>query len=163
LSLRRVLSYRLLWFEPSPPGTGDWPYQALAAATTHDLPTAAGLWTGRDLAARLALGLGANEEAELALRERIARWTELDAGAPPPQAVRRVYRLLGRAPCAIVTATLDDALVVEERPNMPGTTDEWPNWKLALPQPLEHLEQAPLAQEIASALGCRGQAGPDGG
>ena len=26
-----------------------------------------------------------------------------------------------------------DAIGVEERPNMPGTVDEWPNWSLALP------------------------------
>jgi len=163
LSLRHVLSYRLLWFEPSPPGSGDWPYQALAAATTHDLPTVAGLWTGTDLAARLAQGLGANEGAELALRDRIADWTGLEVGAPPSQVVRRVYRLLGRSPCAIVTATLDDALAVEERPNMPGTTDQWPNWMLALPQSLEQLEQAPLAHEIGVALNDRGQPNPDGG
>jgi len=66
-----------------------------------------------------------------------------------------VYRLLGGAPCALVTATLDDALVVEERPNVPGTLDEWPNWRIALPVPLEDLEQAPLAQSIAASLNRR--------
>ena len=40
----------------------------------------------------------------------------------------------------VVTATLDDALGVEERPNMPGTVDEWPNWRLALPRPIDDFE-----------------------
>ena len=40
----------------------------------------------------------------------------------------------------VVTATLDDALGVEERPNMPGTVDEWPNWRLALPRPIDEFE-----------------------
>jgi 4-alpha-glucanotransferase len=60
--------------------------------------------------------------------------------------------LLGRAPTAVVTATLDDALAVEERPNQPGTSDEWPNWSLALPQSLEEIEAAPLAEVISAAL-----------
>ena len=36
---------------------GDYPEQALAAVTTHDLPTIAGLWTGSDVAAQTELGL----------------------------------------------------------------------------------------------------------
>ena len=50
---------------PSRPDRGAWPEQALAAVTTHDLPTVAGLWTGADLAAQRALGLAPNEEAVL--------------------------------------------------------------------------------------------------
>jgi 4-alpha-glucanotransferase len=42
-----------------------------------------------------------------------------------------------------VVATLDDALGVEERPNIPGTTVERPNWSLALPLPIEALDEAP--------------------
>jgi 4-alpha-glucanotransferase len=62
------------------------------------------------------------------------------------------HRLLAEAPARILTATLDDAAVVTERPNMPGTVDERPNWSLALPVPLEDLEQSPTAAAIAGAL-----------
>ena len=48
LRRRRLLSYRLAWFESRAPER--FPTQALAALTTHDLPTAAGVWTGADLA-----------------------------------------------------------------------------------------------------------------
>jgi 4-alpha-glucanotransferase len=152
LAQRRVLSYRLLYFEPQPPGQGDWPRQALATATTHDLPTVAGLWTGSDLEARRSLGMTVNEEAEGALRDKMARWIGAPYDLPVAEAVGRVYRLLGEVPCALVTATLDDALTVEERPNIPGTLDEWPNWRIALPKPLEEIETAPLAQTIAKSL-----------
>jgi 4-alpha-glucanotransferase len=152
LAERRVLSYRLLYFEPEPPGKGDWPRQALAAATTHDLPTVAGLWTGSDIEARRVLGLAVNEEAEAALRNKIRRWIDADVELAAAEVVRRVYGLLGKAPCALLTATLDDAVTVEERPNMPGTLDEWPNWRIALPQPLEEIEATPLAETIANAL-----------
>ena len=155
LAARLVLSYRLLWFERTPPGD-DWPPLALAAAATHDLPTSAGLWTGADVEARRRLGLPFNEGSERALRHKVGGWIGLDDDAPVGEAVERVHRLLARAPCAIVTATLDDALLVEERPNTPATTDEWPNWKLALPKPIEALETEPLARAIASALNARG-------
>jgi hypothetical protein len=35
---------------------------------------------------------------------------------------------------------------------MPGTTDQWPNWSLALPVPLEDLEKGPLAATVAGHL-----------
>ena len=46
LASRNVLSYRLLWFEDTPPR--GYPPQALAAVTTHDLPTITGAWTRSD-------------------------------------------------------------------------------------------------------------------
>ena len=55
----------------------------------------------------------------------------------------------------LVTATLDDALGVTERPNVPGTIDERPNWSLALPEPLERLEALPLPRRIAGVLARR--------
>jgi len=149
---RSVLSYRLLWFEPSAPDSGEWPCQALAAVSTHDLPTVAGLWSGRDLATQRELGLHPNEEGTRAMRDRLAAWTGVEAGASPAQVVEAAYRLLARAPSAIVAATLDDAVEVEERPNFPSTTDEWPNWSLALPIGLEDIERAPLAAVIGDAL-----------
>src|SRR5437016_4830150 len=55
LASRRLLSYRLLWFEETPPS--EFPMQAMAAVTTHDLPTVAGLWTGSDMRTQQELGL----------------------------------------------------------------------------------------------------------
>ena len=54
LAERDVLSYRLAWFEPEPPER--WPEQALAALTTHDLPTLAGVVAGADDRRRRARG-----------------------------------------------------------------------------------------------------------
>ena len=68
------------------------------------------------------------------------------------EVVETVHARLAEAPSLLVTATLDDALAVLERPNVPGTTSERPNWSLALPLPLEALEQAPLPRRIASVL-----------
>ena len=72
--------------------------------------------------------------------------------APAAEVVERAYRLLARAPSMILTATFEDALGVEERPNQPGTTGERPNWSLALPLLLEEIEEHPGPKRIAEAL-----------
>jgi 4-alpha-glucanotransferase len=158
LHQRGVLSYRLLWFEPDPPDSGTWPEQALAAVTTHDLPTVAGLWTGADLAAQETLGLAPNRDAVAAVRARLAGWIGAGDATPVTEVIERAYRLLGRGACHLKTATLEDAAAVEERPNMPGTTNEWPNWSIALPKPLEEIETDALAHAIAAGLGRVGDA-----
>lgn len=147
LADRRVLSYRLWWFEDRP--TTEWPEMAMGAVTTHDLPTVAGILTESDIRAQRDIGTDPNEEAATALRRKVlAHAAEDDAAA----AVLGVYEDLARAPCYLLAATLEDVLAVEERPNMPGTTHEWPNWSLALPQPLEDLEKGPLAAKVAGLL-----------
>ena len=152
LARRDVLSYRLLWFEPRPPRT--FPARALAAVTTHDLPTIAGVWTGADLEAQRERGMEPNEEGSRSLRDKLRDWTGVADDAPVEQVVRRTYEILAEAPSAIVTASLDDALEVEERPNYPGTLDGT-NWSLALPVPLEEVEADPRVAAVADALGRR--------
>jgi 4-alpha-glucanotransferase len=147
---RKVLSYRLLWFEPNPPE--HFPERALAAVTTHDLPTIAGMWSASDLVEQERLGLEPNVEGTKAIHERLQHWLGLAEDAPVDEVVVGAHRLLAQAPSAIVTATMEDALGVEERPNVPGTTDERPNWSLALPKPLEDIEQDPLVGQVADAL-----------
>jgi 4-alpha-glucanotransferase len=148
LAKRRVLSYRLLWFENDPPPK--YPELALAAVTTHDLPTIAGLWNGSDLEAQRQLGLQPNEEGTLQIRERLRSMIGVSDETPVEEVITRTYGLLAQAPSAIVVATLEDALAVQERPNVPGTTEQ--SWVLALPAPLETLKSHPLAHAIAEQL-----------
>jgi 4-alpha-glucanotransferase len=153
LMARNVLSYRLLWFEKNPPIA--YPEQALAAVTTHDLPTVAGLWTGSDLRGQTAIGLSPNEKGTREILTRVRRLTRSTSRTPLPTVVVRLHEALARAPSRIITATLDDAMLVNERPNMPATTAEWPNWSLALPEPIESLEKSRVAARIGRALGTR--------
>jgi len=150
LARRRVLSYRLVWFEEKPPA--QYPEQALAAVTTHDLPTIAGLWTGSDLADQQTAGMEPNAEGTRQLRERLKHVAGVDGDAPVEEVITATYEALSRAPCMLLTAGLDDALGVQKRPNMPGTTDQWPNWRIPLPLPLEGVETAPGPRAVAAAL-----------
>ena len=150
LHARHMLSYRLLWFEKKPPAT--YPKQALAAVTTHDLPTIAGLWTGSDLQAQETIGMSPNEQGTREILTRVRRLTGSTPRTPLSTVVVRVHEALAAAPSRILTATLDDAMLVTERPNMPATTTEWPNWSIALPEPIESLEKSRVAARIARAL-----------
>ncbi len=150
LNERRILSYRLLWFEDEP--TDEFPVDALAAITTHDLPTIAGVFTGADLAESEALGLAGDGSGDAYFKRRLHQTTDLDDDAPVDDVVVAAHRELALAPSLIRLATLEDALAVERRPNVPGTVDERPNWRLPLPKPLELLEHDPLARRVAAAM-----------
>jgi 4-alpha-glucanotransferase len=144
-----ILSYRLLWFEDADPAT--WPASAMAAVTTHDLPTVAGLWTGDDATEQASLGTATDEEAGNGRRQLLGRLSGLADDAPAERAVERAYELLARAPSTLLSATLEDAVGEARRPNMPGTTSR-PNWSLPLPVPVEELAGHPLLQRVAGTL-----------
>lgn len=150
--LRRsgVLSYRLLLFEDDPPER--LPHQALAAVTTHDLPTIAGLWSGADLHHQEELGLMPDRIANTRLLQRLSG-VGLSGDASIHEAVAHVHRRLGQAPSMVLTATLEDVAGVADRPNQPGTTSaQNPNWARALPLPIEELLDSGTARSTAAAL-----------
>ncbi|MGA2258958.1 MAG: 4-alpha-glucanotransferase, partial [Thermoguttaceae bacterium] len=155
LALRGMLSYRLLWFEPRPPA--EYPELSMASVTTHDLPTIAGLWSGADEAAQRSIGLAVGNEMRQ-LRDHLRELVGLESDAPVAEVIERAYRRLAQAPSRIITATLEDAQAMVDRPNMPGTTVQWPNWSLVLPQDIETMVEAELPRRIAAALG-RGKQG----
>jgi 4-alpha-glucanotransferase len=144
-----VLSYRLLWFEDDDPS--EWPATSMAAITTHDLPTVAGLWTGEDLVEQREHGTGTEEELQRGRASLLEHLPGLKEGAPGEEAVERAHQLLAQAPATLLSATLDDALGEVRRPNMPGTTER-PNWSLPLPVPVEDLPAHPLLQKVARTL-----------
>src|SRR3954465_8584998 len=142
-----MLSYRLLYFEEDEPA--QWPAESMAAVTTHDLPTVAGLWTGSDVAEQSRHGLGTDEELESGRASLIQQLGDVPPDASPADVVTAAYRRLATAPSTLLSATLDDALAEERRPNIPGTTDR-PNWSLPLPVPTEELAAHPGVQATAA-------------
>lgn len=145
-----ILSYRLLWFEEAAPAS--WPAKALAAVTTHDLPTVAGLWGGADLTAQREAGLEPSAGSTDAIRDRLARDAALGPGASTEEAVVGAHQLLARAPSVLLTATLEDAVASTQRPNMPGAGATRPNWSIPLPVDLGGLCSHPLAARVAAEL-----------
>jgi 4-alpha-glucanotransferase len=167
LAAEGVLSYRLAWFERDADGrrrrAAGYPRPALAAATTHDLPTVAGFLDGSDLAELRDIGVVAGDRfgddaAEQArerasLRRLLRDEGLLDPGEPDGGATAlALHAFLARTPAMLVAATLEDALEGRRRPNVPGTTTQRPNWSLPLPVPLEELATDPRLRRVAAVL-----------
>lgn len=142
LAARGILGMRVLLFEQDPPGHFkailDWPDDALATTSTHDLPPLAGWLAARDIEW--------NQRLELidALTERHWRETRqeeirglrqlLQRNYPQPvsedaDAIDASVRLLGHTRAPLVLLPLEDLLGVDEQPNLPGTVDGHPNWQ----------------------------------
>ena len=141
---RRMLGFRLMWFEDKPPE--EWDRESVAAIGTHDLPTVAGIWN-----------LTEPDERHHHLRRRLVDATHLPDGAHPVDVAVAAYAKLATARSRIVLASLEDALGVEERINVPGTTTEFPNWRLALPFTLEDIERSSGPAGIAEVMGTAGR------
>jgi 4-alpha-glucanotransferase len=170
LAAEGVLSYRLAWFEHHDDGrrrrAADYPRLALAATTTHDLPTVAGFFTGSDLDHLCDIGVarpGGQEQADQAAqRDSLCRLLE-DEGllAPGERSVEAIvaalYGFLARTPAMLVAATLEDAVEAPDRPNVPGTIDQRPNWSLPLPVLLDDLAADPRVRRLAGVLGDAGR------
>jgi 4-alpha-glucanotransferase len=139
LRRRGALSYGLLWFEGATPD--QWPRAAVAAIGTHDLPTVSGIWN-----------LSEPDHRQHRLRSRLVDVTHAPDGTSPVDVAVTAYDALARSRSCIVLASLEDALGVEERANVPGTTSERPNWRLALPQSLEAIEEADGMHRIAEVM-----------
>ena len=169
-----VLSYRLLLFERNAEGhfkaPGEYPVDALVTASTHDLPTLTGYWEGHDLQLRQALSLFPSDEVREAQivaraqdRARLVFALErenllpdgLNAMAPQPlsaETLRSVQVYLARSPARVLVAQLEDVLGVREQANLPGTTEEHPNWRRKLPLELERIADDPRFTAFADAM-----------
>ncbi len=172
----RVLSYRLLYFERDRSGafkpSAAYPHDALVCVGTHDLPTLAGWWTGRDLQLRRELGLFPDDAAHAAqVRERASDRARLLAalasdGRLSPDAdlaalaqgpltaglVEAAHLFLARSPARLMMVQPEDWLGVTEQNNLPGTTDQHPNWRRKLPLTVDELASDPAGGRLAVAL-----------
>ena len=157
-----VYSYKVLWFEQTsetgfrPPAS--WPRQAMAVATTHDLPTLRGWWQSNDLTTGAQLGLYPDKVVlaglyQDRLRARQALLNSLHrVGALPKRAGRdarhtgmskalnrAMQRYLADSHSALLGLQPEDWLDMAAPVNIPGTSDEYPNWRRKLSVPLEAL------------------------
>jgi 4-alpha-glucanotransferase len=138
-----IYGMNVLWFERKQAGFAgpqNWPTEVAAMTSTHDLPTVAGWWRGRDIEVRGQLGSVANEREQAGRDEdRRALWrafreAKVASGKPPPpdQGARvddAAVQFIACTPSRLALLPLEDALGLEDQPNMPGTIEQQPNWR----------------------------------
>ncbi|TGD88160.1 4-alpha-glucanotransferase [Mycolicibacterium sp. CH28] len=158
LHARGVLGTSILWFELDRDGHGGplaaehWRELCLSSVTTHDLPPTPGYLVGEHVRLRDALGLLTRPaEDELADdRAEQAAWMAelrraglLGADADEADVILGLYRYLARTPSRLLALALTDAVGDRRTQNQPGTTNEYPNWRVPLTGP----DGAPLLLE----------------
>jgi 4-alpha-glucanotransferase len=146
-----VLSYKLLWFEDKRPE--HYPQLALAAVSTHDLPTVAGLWSGADLDEQTELGLAPDKDNFEKMRWNLKNNVHVDDRTPLTEVLVRTHEALARSPAAITLASMEDAIGTIRRPNLPGAREDVrPNWCIPLPKTFEEIQTDPMVARTADCL-----------
>src|SRR5580692_7427566 len=171
-----IMGTMMLWFAREPDGTPlapeHWRRDCMATVGTHDVPPAAAFRTGEQVAVRARLGLLNRPEylerdaAELMLsswRDALAaRGLIPDGPLPgPDEFTVALYGYLSLTAAALVGVSLADAVGDRRAQNLPGTSDEYPNWQIPLCDSrgqavlLEDLPDVPLLRTVCAAAAGR--------
>ncbi|MFE2211407.1 4-alpha-glucanotransferase [Streptomyces canus] len=176
---RGVLGTSVLWFERDWEGDGRplpperWRADCLATATTHDLPPTASRLTGEHVELRDGLGLLTRplDEERAEASADTGEWLELLArlgllhgtggGADPSSEeaqIQAVHRFLLHTPARMVGIWLPDTVGDRRPQNLPGTWDQYPNWRLPIADgegravTLEDLAASPRLHALVEVL-----------
>jgi 4-alpha-glucanotransferase len=167
-----ISGMRVLYFERDHSGRfnppSQWTRQAVAMTTTHDLPSFAGWWSGRDLEWRAAMGMqddAAADDAERAadraklwraMQESGAATGDMPGAADPEPALNAAIAHSAGSACDMLIVPIEDVLGLREQPNIPGTVEEHPNWRRRLPGGAETLLTPPAAAARLKTARLRG-------
>jgi 4-alpha-glucanotransferase len=178
LSEHGVLGTSMLWFERGlsnePLAPQWWRRNALVTVSTHDMPPAAAFLTGEQVTERARLGLLTRslEDERAEAEHLVSDWlgalaaqgllsgAEVDAhGRPgPAEFTAALYGYLARTPALLIGVSLAEAVGERRSQNMPGTTDEYPNWRIPLcgadgtPILVEDLPNDPVLRVVVGAV-----------
>lgn len=174
LSRFGILSYRLLYFERIDGrfrAPGEYPEQALASSTTHDLATITGFWMANDIEARLSAGtIDENVLADQRRDRARDKQNLLDAlhaaGLLPPEYARdaqdiaeltpelhcAIIGYLARTPSVLWLVNQEDMTKEPCQQNLPGTTDQYPNWRRKMRWSIADLQSLPEARDCAAMV-----------
>lgn len=172
LTARGILGTQMLWFERGlanePLAPQWWRENSMVTVSTHDLPPAAAFLSGSQVTDRAELGLLTHsEEDERTESDRMVNdWIGalVEQGLLPankrPTADEftvALYGYLAKTPAKLIAVNLAEAAGEVRSQNVPGTRDEYPNWKLPLCGPdgnpvlLEDLSTSDRVRAVARA------------
>ncbi|CNH58276.1 4-alpha-glucanotransferase [Yersinia kristensenii] len=157
-----VYSYKVLYFEHDSENTfrapQSYPVQAMATITTHDLPTLRGYWQSDDLTLGSKLGLYPDqqmlkqlyldrERAKQGLLEGLHHYDcvpkkvghKASLLSMSPVLNRGLQRYVADSASALLGLQPEDWLDMAAPVNIPGTSDEYPNWRRKLTSTLEEM------------------------
>ena len=170
-----VHSYKVLFFEVAPDGgfysPSHYVAQSMSALCTHDMPTLRGFWHCNDLKMGKELGLYPDQEQldglfdqRLAIKQAIldsVAWHGYlpdsigrDAQYVPMDThlMEALHAHLAAGSSSFMSIQLEDWLEMDNPVNIPGTVDEYPNWRRKLSLPLESIFSQENVTRIAARM-----------
>jgi 4-alpha-glucanotransferase len=171
---RGICGTSILWWErqwdtpgqpPLPPQ--EWRELCLATVTTHDLPPTAGYLAGEHIRIRDELGLltrtvaqeqADDDEEKATMLGALREQGVLGPDAGEEETVEALHRFLALTSSRLLGVALADAAGDRRAINQPGTSDEYPNWRVPLadgsgrPLLLEELVTSERARVLAAAV-----------
>ena len=163
-----ILSYRVLGFErgkESFHAPDEYPYLALSVAGNHDLPTLPGWWCGDDIELRERLRLfpdadGPQQAREMRERDRLALMRAFQKEGlisdhpdiTSTEFCHAAHEFLARTRSLLAIVQLDDLVHEPDQVNVPGTSNENPNWRRKLSRTLEQIEKDDSLRRLSSVM-----------
>lgn len=171
-----LYSNKVFYFEVGAAGctpVEEYAEKALAIVCNHDMPTVHAFWQMSDLALRWELGMFANEEdylgeqhkrslAKQAILDGLSAYGLLPEGMPNQASdleemtlplCLAIHTLLAKSHSQIIAVQLEDLMLINKPVNIPGTSDEYPNWRRKLKEPVVDLLQRPEIAAFCQNIG----------
>ena len=171
-----VHSYKVFFFETSEEDGGfispkHYASQSMAALCTHDMPTLRGFWHCDDLKMGQEIGLYPNQEqlnglfddrleCKQGILDSVAWHGFLPDGVgrdasqvPMDSYLAEALQLhVAAGSSTLLSVQLEDWLEMDQPVNIPGTVDEYPNWRRKLSMNLDEIFAHDGVNRIASRL-----------
>jgi 4-alpha-glucanotransferase len=135
---------------------------AVGIVNTHDMPPFLAYCQGRDIRQREQLGLLGDQDAEQEREHRRAMIASLaqflrakgrlGAADDPAALLRACLKQLAASDSFITLVNLEDLWGESEAQNLPGTRDEYPNWRNRARYALEEFCRLPEVTDILRAV-----------
>ena len=154
LASHHILGTRVLLFEHHKGqfrAPEEWPHDALATTTTHDLPTISGWLHGRDIDWRYKANhrsenqtgqdRSCREQEKAGLLRALEQSVHLAADGS--DALDASIEFIGSTPAPLALLPLEDAMGSDEQPNLPGHGNDHPNWRRRWPMDVQEMLNYP--------------------
>jgi 4-alpha-glucanotransferase len=169
-----MYSYRVFFFEKAEDGgyvsPAHYPVQAMATLTTHDMPTLIGYWHCGDLNLGKEVGLYREDQLPALFQSRHEDKQKIlnslhghqmldpnfshsvDHVGMSTELSYAIQRHVAKGSSQLLCLQLEDWMEMTQPVNIPGTSNEYPNWRRKLTMTLEQLAQQQNVNQLLQDL-----------
>lgn len=136
--------------KPERPPLPEPPRMSVASVNTHDMPTFAAFWNGKDIDDRIEQGLLSKQDAEQEREARKKICEEIARQVGDGDVLENVLTFLAKSPAEVVLVNLEDLWGETEPQNMPGVPER--SWKQIFRLSLEEATRDERVRRILGAV-----------